>query len=100
MKVPTLSGEVAITTIGTQNNRLLRLSGRGMPKVKAGGNGDQYVRLIGQFPAESIRQGEDIVQGACRTKERKKLLTTATPHLLERFTGEEHHLTILGETCD
>ena len=35
---------------GTQNNRLLRLSGKGMPKVKGGGAGDQYVRLIGQLP--------------------------------------------------
>ncbi|MBV8490161.1 MAG: DnaJ domain-containing protein [Candidatus Eremiobacteraeota bacterium] len=51
VKVPTLSGQVAMTIPeGTQNNRLLRLSGKGMPKVKGGGNGDQYVRLIGQLP--------------------------------------------------
>jgi DnaJ-class molecular chaperone len=51
VKVPTLSGQVAMTIPeGTQNNRLLRLSGRGMPKVKGGGTGDQYVRLIGQLP--------------------------------------------------
>ncbi len=51
VNVPTLSGEVAMTIpAGTQNNRLLRLSGRGMPHVKAKGNGDEYVRLIGQLP--------------------------------------------------
>jgi DnaJ-class molecular chaperone len=50
--VPTLSGQVAMTIpAGTQNNRLLRLSGRGMPRVKGKGAGDQYVRLIGQLPA-------------------------------------------------
>ncbi|MGC1381311.1 MAG: J domain-containing protein [Candidatus Baltobacteraceae bacterium] len=49
--VPTLSGQVEMTIpAGTQNNRLLRLSGRGMPKVKGKGTGDQYVRLIGQLP--------------------------------------------------
>ncbi len=49
--VPTLSGQVAMTIpAGTQNNRLLRLSGRGMPQVKGRGAGDQYVRLIGQLP--------------------------------------------------
>lgn len=49
--VPTLSGQVAMTIpAGTQNNRLLRLSGRGMPQVKGKGAGDQYVRLIGQLP--------------------------------------------------
>jgi DnaJ-class molecular chaperone len=52
VKVPTLSGQVAMTIPeGTQNNRLLRLSGRGMPRVKGSGTGDQYVRLIGQLPA-------------------------------------------------
>jgi len=51
--VPTLSGHVAMTIpAGTQNNRLLRLTGRGMPKVKGGSAGDQYVRLIGQLPAD------------------------------------------------
>ncbi len=51
VKVPTLSGQVAMTIpAGTQNNRLLRLSGRGLPQVKGKGSGDQYVRLIGQLP--------------------------------------------------
>jgi curved DNA-binding protein len=53
VKVPTLAGQVAMTIPeGTQNNRLLRLSGKGMPKVKGGGTGDQYVRLIGQLPQQ------------------------------------------------
>ena len=52
VKVPTMAGQVAMTIpAGTQSNRLLRLSGKGMPKVRDGGAGDQYVRLIGQLPA-------------------------------------------------
>ena len=40
VNVPTLSGQVAMTIpAGTQNNRLLRLSGRGMPRVKGRGHG-------------------------------------------------------------
>jgi len=51
VQVPTMGGNVAMTIPeGTQNNRLLRLTGKGMPHVKGGGNGDQYVRLIGQLP--------------------------------------------------
>jgi molecular chaperone DnaJ len=51
VKVPTMAGQVAMTIPeGTQNNRLLRLSGKGLPKVKGGGAGDQYVRLVGQLP--------------------------------------------------
>lgn len=51
VKVPTMGGQVTMTVpAGTQNNRTLRLSGKGMPKVKNGGAGDQYVRLVGQLP--------------------------------------------------
>lgn len=51
VSVPTLGGDVSMTIpAGTQNNRLLRLTGKGMPKVKGGGSGDEYVRLIGQLP--------------------------------------------------
>ena len=51
VSVPTLRGEVAMKIpAGTQNNRLLRLTGRGVPHVKGDGSGDEYVRLIGQLP--------------------------------------------------
>ena len=53
VNVPTLSAQGLVAMKippDTQNNRLLRLAGLGMPHVKAKGNGDQYVRLIGQLP--------------------------------------------------
>lgn len=51
VRVPTLSGEVTMTIPpGTQNNKMLRLSGKGMPKPKGGGYGDAYVRLVGLLP--------------------------------------------------
>ena len=51
VNVPTLTGQVRMTIPpGTQNNRTLRLSGKGMPKARNGGTGDQYVRLVGQLP--------------------------------------------------
>lgn len=53
VNVPTLRGQVAMTIpAGTQNNRLLRLPGRGMPQVKGNTSGDQYVRVIGQLPQD------------------------------------------------
>jgi molecular chaperone DnaJ len=46
-----MTGEVTVTIpAGTQNNKLLRLTGKGMPKLKNGGFGDEYVRLVGQLP--------------------------------------------------
>jgi DnaJ-class molecular chaperone len=52
VRVPTMSGEVTMTIPPrTQNNKLLRLTGKGMPKAK-GGFGDLYVRLVGMLPAD------------------------------------------------
>jgi len=51
VRVPTMSGDVTMTVpAGTQSNKLLRLTGKGMPHPKGGGSGDQYVRLIGTVP--------------------------------------------------
>jgi DnaJ-class molecular chaperone len=51
--VPTMAGDVTMTIKpGTQNNQLLRLTGKGMPRPKGGGNGDQYVRLLGLLPTK------------------------------------------------
>ncbi len=48
-----MSGDVTMTIKpGTQNNKMLRLTGRGMPKMKAGGTGDEYVRLVATLPAD------------------------------------------------
>lgn len=53
VRVPTMTGEVTMTIpAGTQNNKMLRLSGKGMPKLKNGGFGDEYVRLVGQLPTK------------------------------------------------
>jgi DnaJ-class molecular chaperone len=51
VRVPTMTGDVTMTVpAGTQSNKLLRLTGKGMPKPRGGGAGDEYVRLIGTLP--------------------------------------------------
>jgi DnaJ-class molecular chaperone len=51
VRVPTMTGDVTVTIpAGTQNNKMLRLAGKGMPKLKNAGFGDEYVRLVGQLP--------------------------------------------------
>jgi DnaJ-class molecular chaperone len=53
LAVPTLTGEVTMTLpAGTPSNKFMRLGGKGMPKMKAGGYGDEYVRLIGTLPTD------------------------------------------------
>jgi molecular chaperone DnaJ len=51
VRVPSMTGDVTMTIPqNTQNNKMLRLTGKGMPKSKAGGSGNLYVRLIGMLP--------------------------------------------------
>ncbi len=60
-RVPTISSDVTVTVPPmTQNNKLLRLGGKGMPKAKAGGYGDLYVRLIGMLPTDLSDRERDL----------------------------------------
>lgn len=62
-----LGGEVEVETVqgkvlmkvpeGTQSGKVLRLKGKGGPKFRKDGNGDQYVKLIVDIP-ESLTQKE------------------------------------------
>jgi molecular chaperone DnaJ len=50
--VQTLKGRVLLTIpAGTQTGRTFRLSGQGMPRFKASGNGDLYVKAKVVLPA-------------------------------------------------
>ncbi len=50
VRVPTMTGAVQMRIPpGTQNEQLLRLPGKGMPR-QDGGSGDEYVRVIARLP--------------------------------------------------
>lgn len=73
VKVPTMGGQVTMTVpSGTQNNRLLRLTGRGMPKVRNGGAGDLYVRLIGQLPTDLSEKEKKLYKDLAALHDGKK----------------------------
>src|SRR5579883_1652747 len=73
VKVPTMGGQVTMTVpAGTQNNRLLRLGGKGMPKVRDGGAGDQYVRLIGQLPTDLSEKEKKLFRELAAIRNGKK----------------------------
>lgn len=49
--VPTLNGRVTVTVPPeSQNGRSLRLAGQGMPRLRANGKGNLYVKLIAVLP--------------------------------------------------
>jgi molecular chaperone DnaJ len=75
--VPTMNGQVAMhIPEGTQNNRLLRLAGKGMPKVKGGGAGDQYVRLVGQLPQKLSDRERQLFKELTTLRNGKKSVTS------------------------
>ncbi|MHB8141157.1 MAG: DnaJ C-terminal domain-containing protein [Vulcanimicrobiaceae bacterium] len=73
VKVPTMAGQVSMTIpAGTQNHRTLRLAGKGMPKVKGTGAGDQYVRLIGQLPTNLSEKEKKLFKELASLRNGKK----------------------------
>ncbi|MCA9543833.1 MAG: molecular chaperone DnaJ [Myxococcales bacterium] len=60
IEVPTLEGKAQVKVpAGTQSGKVLRLRGKGLPKVRGGGRGDQLIRLQVETPSRlSARQRE------------------------------------------
>jgi DnaJ-class molecular chaperone len=72
VRVPTMTGEVTMTIpAGTQNNKTLRLSGKGMPKLKNAGFGDEYVRLVGQLPTSLSEKEKKLFRELAGMRDKK-----------------------------
>lgn len=53
VEVPTIGGSARLRIPpGTQSGRLLRMRGRGLPRLRGGGSGDQLVRVVVWTPTE------------------------------------------------
>ncbi len=60
--VPTISGRIDVKIpAGSQNGRVLRVPGKGMPK-QGGGSGDLYVRLSAQVPTMLTDRERELFQ--------------------------------------
>lgn len=63
IEVPTMSGKVGIKVPpGSQNGRLIRLKGKGMPRLKGGGAGDLFVKLAVVVPKELGDREQELVK--------------------------------------
>jgi molecular chaperone DnaJ len=57
MPVPTVDGETKLTVPpGTQNDRVFTLHGKGVPHLRGGGRGDQYVRVVVVTPTNLTKE--------------------------------------------
>lgn len=57
VQVPTVHGEVKLKIpAGTQNGKVFKLSGKGGPRFRGGGNGDQYTQIKILIPTKLNRE--------------------------------------------
>ena len=63
VKVPTIDGEVKIRIRpGTQSGVMIRLRGKGAPRLHGRGRGDAYVRLNVAVPQKTTREQKNIIE--------------------------------------
>lgn len=62
-EVPTLDGSVQLSIPGeTQNGRVFRLTGRGMPRKKKGERGDLFARAVVRLPASLTDEERALIE--------------------------------------
>jgi len=62
IEVPTLNGKVKTKLPpGTSSGRQLRLSGKGMPRMRGGGSGDLYVRIRIVVPLDLTEEERELI---------------------------------------
>ena len=63
IEVPTIDGELKIRVQpGTQPGTLIRLRGKGAPRVRGSGRGDQYVKIQLNVPTHLTRQQKELLE--------------------------------------
>jgi molecular chaperone DnaJ len=82
--IPTLDGVVKLRIpAGTQSGAVLRLKGKGIPKLRAHGRGDQLVKLVLRTPTKLTNEQRKLLA------ELSKLEPRITPPGLSRLENEE-----------
>lgn len=63
IEVPTLEGKVALRVPeGTQNNKVMRLRGKGLPDLRSGDRGDQYVKIFVEVPSRLTEEQRRVLE--------------------------------------
>lgn len=63
IQVPTVNGKVELKVpVGTQSHKMLRLKGKGFPRLGGYGSGDQLVRIIVETPTNLSSKEKDLLR--------------------------------------
>ena len=61
--VPTVDGDTPLSVPpGTQNDKVFTIKGKGVPHLRGGGRGDQYVRTTVVIPTELTREQKRLLE--------------------------------------
>ena len=72
-EVPTLDGVEKINVEhGSQPNTILKLKGKGLPRLNSRGRGDQYVRLVVNIPKNLSKDQKNILKEFDKTLDSDK----------------------------
>jgi len=63
VEVPTIDGDLKLRIRkGAQPGMMIRLRGKGVPRLRRGGRGDQYVRISVQIPEKLTRKQKELIK--------------------------------------
>ena len=63
IKAPTIDDNVKIRIkAGTQSGTMIRLRGKGVPRLRGRGKGDEYVRIVVAVPEKLTREQKNMVE--------------------------------------
>jgi len=63
VRIPTLDGEVRVTIPpGTQSGKLLKLKGKGIPRLHGYGRGDQIVEVVVRTPQRLTKEAKELIK--------------------------------------
>ena len=63
IKVPTITGSAELKVpSGTQPGTLLRMKGKGLPRMRSSGAGDQYVKILVEVPKNVNKKQKDFIE--------------------------------------
>jgi len=72
IKIPTLHGDVEVKIkAGTQSGNVLRLRGKGAPKLRGNGHGDQYIKVNVDIPKRLTREQKKLWKELEKVKGKK-----------------------------
>jgi len=67
LEIPTLQGEEKLKIPkGTQNGKILRLKGKGIPHLRGFGKGDQIIQLVVKIPTNLNKKQEELLREFAR----------------------------------